>query len=388
VNRIDDSGPLGRLNAEERLVLALTRFATAGAPISDRAIEELLAPVSWETLGKLLIRLRLVELVGTALQELAGPALPDEFSPWVEQTRQATARRAAVHELALGRALAALSVAGIRAAPLKGVTLAREAFGRIDLRASADLDVLVHTRDLHEACSVLVDLGWAPPEDVVYADGLPLHHFRLYASNAPPVELHWRMAWYERDFCEGALDRATRESGRVRLQPGDHLALLLIGYARDGFRGLRVAADITALRRVAGPLDPSCVPDALQGLLVAASVAVHALLGVCPIDPIDHRFAGRRRVRASLALWDPLLRLEGTKSWADVGLIDVLLAPSSEVGAALHRRLWPPLATIPERGRSGPLRARVPHLEHLLRTARGFAIDVPRIARAMQARKR
>jgi hypothetical protein len=383
--RLGDSGPLGRLTAEERLVLAVTRSATAGAPLAGDAVDSLLADVSWEALGRLLIRLRLVEPVGTALQDLAGAALPDEFAPWVEQTRQATSRRAAIHEMVLGRALGALSAAGVCAAPIKGVTLAREAFGRVDLRASADLDVLVYARDLDRACSVLIGLGWDPPKDVVDSAGLPPHHFRLYAAKVPTVELHWRMHWYERDFCGAVLDRAAPASGSLRLQRDDHLALLLIGYARDGFRGLRVPADIAALSAAGGPLDPGRVPDALLEPLVAAAVAVRELLGVCPVDPMDPRIDRRRRLRAALALWDPLLRLEGTKSWADVALTDLLLAPPSGVGAALHRRLWPPLATIPQRSDPGPLRARVPHLEHLVRTIRGFAIGVPRVARAMRA---
>jgi hypothetical protein len=265
------------------------------------------------------------------------------------------------------------------------VTLAREAFGRVDLRASADLDVLVYARDLHRASAVLVDLGWDPPEDVVDSGGLPPHHFRLYSAKAPPVELHWRMHWYERDFCRSVLDRAAPASGSLRLQRDDHLALLLIGYARDGFRGLRVPADIAALSGLGPPLDPGRVPDALLEPLVAAAVAAHELLGVCPINPVDPRIVRRRRLRAALALGDPLLRLEGTKSWADVGLVDVLLAPPSGLGAALHRRLWPPLATIPDRRDPGALRARVPHLEHLVRTVRGFAIGVPRVARAMRS---
>jgi hypothetical protein len=363
----------------------VTRSATAGPRIAGDAIDARLADVSWEALGKLLIRLRLVELVGTALQDLAGAALPEEFAPWVEQTRQATSRRAAVHEFALARVLAALSAAGVPAAPLKGVTLARETFGRVDLRASADLDVLVYARDLNRACSALIELGWDPPEDVVDSDGLPPHHFRLYAANAPAVELHWRMHWYERDFCRAVLDRATPASGSLRLQRDDHLALLLIGYARDGFRGLRVPADIAALSALGRPLHPERVPDALLESLVAAALAVRELLGVCPITPVDPRIARRRRLRAALALWDPLLRLDGTKSWADVALTDLLLAPPSGLGAALHRRLWPPLATIPERSDPGPVRARVPHLEHLVRTVRGFAIGVPRVARAMRS---
>jgi putative nucleotidyltransferase-like protein len=366
----------------------VTRFAAAGTPIAGGAMDALLAEVSWEGLGQLLIRLRLVELAGAALQELCGNALPDEFAPWVEQTRQATSRRAAVHELVLGRALSALSAAGIPAAPLKGVTLANDAFGRLDLRASVDLDVLVYARDLGHARAVLMGLGWDAPDDVVDSEGLPLHHFRLYSAKAPTVELHWRMHWYERDFCREALDRATPASGSLRLRHHDHLALLLIGYARDGFRGLRVPADIAALSARGRPLDPARVPDALQGSLVAAAVAVRELLRVCPIDPVDPRVVRRRRLRAALALWDPLLRLEGTKSWADVALTDLLLAPPAGLGAALHRRLWPPLATIPAREHAGAVRARVPHLEHLVRTVRGFAIALPRVARAMGPPKR
>ena len=63
--RLGDSGPLGRLTAEERLVLAAVRFATVGAPIGAQAMDVLLADVSWEALGRLLVRLRLVELAGT-----------------------------------------------------------------------------------------------------------------------------------------------------------------------------------------------------------------------------------------------------------------------------------------------------------------------------------
>ncbi|HET7048461.1 MAG TPA: hypothetical protein VFI54_09370, partial [Solirubrobacteraceae bacterium] len=85
--RLGDSGPLGRLTAEERLVLAVTRFATVGTPLAGDAVDALLADVSWDALGRLLIRLRLVELVGTALQDLAGSALPDKSAPWIEHTR-------------------------------------------------------------------------------------------------------------------------------------------------------------------------------------------------------------------------------------------------------------------------------------------------------------
>jgi hypothetical protein len=298
--------------------------------------------------------------------------------------------------LVLDRVLGALRAAGIHAAPLKGLTLAQEAYGRIDVRPSADLDVLVYARDLHAACSVLVALGWDSPQDFVESDGLPWHHFRLHSATAPSVELHWRMHWHERDFCRQALERAALaapeggagQAGTLRLRSDDHLALLLMGYARDGFRGLRIPADIAALVRATQPLAEARIPQALLPSVVSAAIAVRDLLGVDPFEGTDRGLGRSRGVRAALALWDPLLRLEGTKNWADLYVVDVLLAPPSGLGAALRRRVWPPVPTMPERKDPGWIRARLPHLEYLARAARGFAMTVPRMARAMRSPRR
>ena len=382
-------GPRG---AEERLVIAVTRFAAAGSPLGSDQVAVMLQTVSWRSLGELLGRLHLVELVGTALQELAAQALPAEFSDWIDRTRRATAHRATVHELMLSRVLAALSASGIPAAPIKGVVLAREAFGRTDLRASADLDLLLHDRDLGRACAVLGELGWDPPADLVDTDGLPLHHFRLYAAKAPTVELHWRTQWYEREFDRAALDRAEPDSGALRLDRRDHLAMLLLGYARDGFRGLRTAADIAALARrldaTGESLHDDRVPVTLRPAISAASAAVEILLGVCPIVSTGPRADTQWRGRAALALGDPLLQLPGSSRWADPALIDVLLAPSSQVGPALGRALWPRLTAIPRRPGAGRVRARLARPEHAARVLRGFALAQPRIARALPARRR
>src|SRR5205807_1206653 len=139
---------------------------------------------------------------------------------------------------------------------------------------------------------------------------------------------------------------------------------------------------IAALSSAGGPLDPGRVPDALLEPLVAAAVAVRELLGVCPVEPMDPRIERRRRVRAALALGDPLLRLEGTKSWADVALTDLLLAPPSGVGAARPR--------VPGAAQAGAARRR--HLHAAADAARARAVldrqGVDRPSRAPRARDR
>src|SRR4029079_8012665 len=76
---------------------------------------------------------------------------------------------------------------------------------------------------------------------------LPRLHRELFHETLPPLELHWRIHWYEESFAAAALARAqpTNEGWR-RLQPADELASLLLFLARDGFAGLRQTVDVAA----------------------------------------------------------------------------------------------------------------------------------------------
>jgi hypothetical protein len=79
--------------------------------------------------------------------------------------------------------------------------------------------------------------------------GLPLLHFVLVHERGelPPVELHWRVHWYERSFArERLLPPAVDPPGDWRPAPADELAALLLFYARDGFIDLRLASDLGA----------------------------------------------------------------------------------------------------------------------------------------------
>ena len=53
---------------------------------------------------------------------------------------------------------------------------------------------------LQAAVEVVRGLGYGAPTDYVQECGLPLLHFVLVHERGelPPVELHWRVHWYER----------------------------------------------------------------------------------------------------------------------------------------------------------------------------------------------
>ncbi len=162
-----------------------------------------------------------------------------------------------------------LADAGIRSVALKGPLLGESIYGDPGRRLSSDIDLLVPPEQLHTAVEVMRGLGYGAPADHVYDGGLPLLHFMLVHERGelPPVELHWRVHWYERSFArERLLPPAVDPLGGWRPAPADELAALLLFYARDGFVGLRLACDLGAWWDVYGAQLP---PRPLDELLRA-----------------------------------------------------------------------------------------------------------------------
>ncbi len=91
-------------------------------------------------------------------------------------------------------------------------------------------------------------LGYGAPTDHIQECGLPLLHFVLTHERGelPPVELHWRVHWYERAFARERPLPPSAVAGDWRPAPADELAALLLFYASDGFVGLRLASDLGA----------------------------------------------------------------------------------------------------------------------------------------------
>jgi len=342
---LDGPPPHGPREAELALLLAGSRsrrelLAARIAELAHRTDEPVLLAF---------LRAQRITLLGaTRLRELVPDAVSQEFSAELDDALSAACQRAMLFATATALVTGTLHDAGIRSVALKGSALAEELYGDAALRAYDDIDVLVPAADLDRAVEAVGELGWSvelqPPRD----GELPRLHRSVHDRRGalPELELHWRVHWYEGRFAGDLLDRCEAVDGARRPQPLDQLAALLLFYARDGFAGLHLAADIAAWWDRYG--SPSVLP-ALQALAARhpelgepwrASLAVAAGVAGLPTGRIPPalRPRTRRAVLASrLSNWE--LRGDPDQILANVALVDGLLAPRRDLGRFVHRQM-------------------------------------------------
>jgi hypothetical protein len=368
--------------AEERLALLAAGVAERRQAGRARALE-LAEGVDPGRLAALLRERRLLATLGPRLVEMCGEALEEGFAAEVEGSVAETRRQAALVALISDRVRGVLAGAGIRSASLKGPALGEELYGEPGRRPSSDIDLLLAADDLQRAVALVRELGYAAPRDPVCEQGLPLLHFALVHERGelPPVELHWRIHWYERDFASERLLPPSPDQRSWRPAPADELLSLLLYYARDGLLGLRHATDLGAWwdrhgeALEAAPLErvlrryPALRPAAL-----AATRAAEAVVGV-PAAGLGGGGRLNLRGRAAVRLADPLPRASEAQVFADMGLVDGLLGPREGWRAFLLRQVAPPREALPQ----GPNGRPVSRLGNGARVLGRYALTVPRL---------
>ena len=253
-------------------------------------------------------------------------------------------RGGTAHELISLALLAGLEQAGIRALVLKGSILARQLYDDPGARTAGDIDILVAAADLDPAIAVVSRWAGSTSETHLARRGSRCCMRTLARPQLPRVELHWRVHWYETQFAADALARAERPGAHrpLVMQPADGLAALMLFYARDGFLGLRLAADVAD---VVGP----AVRRGGSGPVIAATVATPTRVGR-PAGGRGHAAArpggasdefGPARVRWRLAaqLATPFPDLEPAQILANASLVDLLLAPRGPSRRRVAREL-------------------------------------------------
>jgi hypothetical protein len=303
-----------------------------------------------DALSHLLFAQRLTALLGARAIDAAGAALPPAFHTAVEQAAAANRARGLALEALASHVASRLEAAGIPTLPLKGPFAGRRLHGDYGARAANDLDLLVDPARLDDAVAVVTGLGYRrDPVDDLTEDGRPdIHHtMRDPRGRLTRIELHWRVHWYEGEFSSDMLARsAPGGSGLREPTPADELAALLLFYARDGFFGLRGAADVAAWWDVHGetlgaaPLETHWRDyPALRRPLAAAAAAAERIVGV-PADrilPPDAQRDGRARLAVQLASWSGAGELDQLR--CDITLVDLLLSPPGDLRPALRRHV-------------------------------------------------
>ncbi len=240
----------------ERQLILLSAGTTARRRAMCEQAGRMIGEVDWPALAETLRARRLLPTLGPRILELAGDRADDELrvggaagSGRGASPRRFPAARISAH-------LAMLADAEIRSTPLKGPLLGEAIYGDPGRRLSSDIDLLVSPEQLRAAVEVVRGLGYGAPTDHVYDRGLPLLHFVLVHERGelPPVELHWRMHWYERSFArERLLPPAVASMGDWRPAPADELAdaaaVLRAGWLHRPAPGHRPGRLVGCLRR-------------------------------------------------------------------------------------------------------------------------------------------
>lgn len=353
------------------MAMALVRLAAD--PSSERAdtVRGLAAEVDFDRLLDMLSAQALVSTLGGLLLRDEELDLPERIAQRIEATRMRARQRGLLDHGVTKRLAADLGKRGIPVVPLKGVALAEAAYGDIGARQASDIDLLVPLRHLDGAVEVAGQHGWRE-RDRLRSTGRPTLHREVFHDTLPPLEIHWRVHWYEESFADAAMARAQKTSdGWLRPQPADELAFLLLFLARDGFAGLRQVLDVAAwwgaLGRASQPADEvRAIADAHPELEPALTVAARYAEAVGGI-PAGSLIAGGElsaRQRAAMRLQNPWLTGSHAQIEADTSLADALLAPPRGLRPFVSRQLLIPT--------SGLVRRR-PHLEHASRARIGAA---------------
>ncbi len=331
--------------------LALLLASTRARRQSERErLVALVARVDPEALSFTLNGYRILSLGIARLEEAGVQELADTLRAANRLRLRLTKIRSFGQEAFTEALLSLLEEHGIPAVPLKGVTLARRVFGDPALQESNDVDILVLPEQLDAAVELLRGrYGFDEPVDLRDREGRPLLHFRLeQAQGASPVELHWRVHWYETRSGATMLRRAIREGATRRLTSTDEFASLLLFYARDGFTGVRALASIASWWDRYGD-------DSLPAQL-SAFVAEFPELGAALTQSAEiasdlsgiPRLAGLVSVNGSS--WRPHSQARRLVNWrlgqseeqtsAEVALVDVLLAPPGAKWQSLRRQVF------------------------------------------------
>lgn len=352
--------------------------------------------VRWSSFTETLRSRRLLATLGPHVLELAQDDTAAAFAVEVDRTLEIDRRRGMLLQLAAVRAIAALADAGIRSSVLKGAFLSEWIYGDPGRRSCTDIDLLLAPRDLSAAVEVLRGFGYRAPGDHVGRRGLPLLHFLLEhgGGELPPIELHWRIHWYESSFAEERLLTPQPDRlGRWRAPAAEELVALLLFYARDGFTDLRLASDIAAWWDVRGSeLTPEALPRAVAGYpalrracRVALAVAERTV-GV-PAGELFGPPGGRLRCRerAAARLANPNPQTSERQLYAEIGLIDGLLAPAGGLRAFVGRQLLPPGEVLTKHAHDSGRRRGWPRLVRCVGMLARFALACTKLARTPEA---
>jgi hypothetical protein len=147
------------LTPEDQLCLLLARGCFS-PDVANRAVERLEAGLRWDVLLERARTHGLIPLLYHRLRALDFRGVPPPVRRELTDTFGINAIRNQLLTQELVRVLAQLGAAGVPVIPLKGIVLAESVYGDPALRTCADLDILVHPKNVADTLRLLRSSGY------------------------------------------------------------------------------------------------------------------------------------------------------------------------------------------------------------------------------------
>lgn len=233
-------------------------------PAGDRGERPMARNPDWRRMLALAERHRVIPALADAVRARR-MAVPEPFGAALTAGETSAVFDEMAQTATLGEIVGALETDGIAVIVLKGVPLSLAIHGRLGMRTSRDIDLLVAAQDMAPACSRLAAMGFAPRTPL---DTRPASLNRLIRrqkdiellsdARRQIVELHWRLFDNRRLMPQSArpsADRVTLPTGIACsvLPPASNIAYLAIHGAQHGWSRLKWLCDIAGLATLSGP---------------------------------------------------------------------------------------------------------------------------------------
>jgi hypothetical protein len=162
---------------------------------ADKLRQLLRSDLDWEYLLEAANRHCLIPLLYIHLSAIAHETVPERFKSRLGYANHENTQSSFFLIGELLKILKCFEANSIAAIPFKGPTLAQSVYGDVGLRQFADLDVLVHRRDVPRVKELLVSRGFKPTPDLTTAQQAALLRFdcayNFDNGNGVVLDVHW-----------------------------------------------------------------------------------------------------------------------------------------------------------------------------------------------------
>jgi hypothetical protein len=209
---------MGNLDPASLFLLACLRVDPAH-PAQIRSL--LQSGLDWEALQALAMRHGLFPLLYTCLREDAPGLVPESVLARLREYYIQNSLRNLRMAQRLIQVITLFEQAGIASLPFKGPVTALQAYGNLNARAYADLDLLIKPGDLSEALNILQTIGYLP--------AVPIQPGQLPWLQRGYKEVELRRADQHLDLHWDLINARLRRFPQDRFSWQDHSQIILLG---------------------------------------------------------------------------------------------------------------------------------------------------------------